>query len=109
MGPETGGAWREEREETRHHCHGAEVSRLAASSMGERRRVRALAEQQPGDDAGSSVIKNIEEKRKTKRKRRVPVTALNAWPNFHSQEWNGRSTIRWQHRLKREHPTCTRR
>jgi len=32
-----------------------------------------------------------------------------AWPNFQSNRWNGRSTIRWQHRLKRERPTCTER
>jgi hypothetical protein len=37
------------------------------------------------------------------------VTALIAWPNFHSQERNGRSINRWQHRLKREHPTGTER
>jgi hypothetical protein len=34
------------------------------------------------DHSGSSVIKNIVEKRKTKLKRRVPVTALIAWPSF---------------------------
>jgi hypothetical protein len=37
------------------------------------------------------------------------VTALIAWPNFHSSEWKERSLNRWQHRLKREHPTCTER
>src|SRR5450755_4822634 len=31
-----------------------------------------------------------------------------AWPNFH-REMEERSTNRWQHRLKREHPTCTER
>ena len=36
------------------------------------------------------------------------MTALMAWPNFH-REMEERSTIRWQHRLKREHPTCTER
>jgi hypothetical protein len=36
------------------------------------------------------------------------VTALMAWPNFH-REMEERSTIRWQHRLQREHPTCTER
>jgi hypothetical protein len=36
------------------------------------------------------------------------VTASMAWPNFH-REMEERSTNRWQHRLKREHPTCTER
>ena len=36
------------------------------------------------------------------------MTALIAWPSFHPR-WKQRSTIRWQHRLKREHPTCTER
>src|SRR5580700_11358875 len=43
-----------------------------------------------------------------KPKRRVPVTALIAWPSFHLR-WKQRSKIRWQHRLKREHPTGTER
>jgi hypothetical protein len=60
--------------------------RTQNAAVSKRRSVRAVAEQQPGDDAGSSVIKNIEEKRKTKLKRRVPVTALIAWPSFHLQD-----------------------
>jgi hypothetical protein len=32
-----------------------------------------------------------------------------AWPSFHPLKMEPRSTIRWQHRLKREHPTCTER
>ena len=36
------------------------------------------------------------------------MTASMAWPNFH-REMEERSKIRWQHRLKREHPTCTER
>src|SRR5271168_936325 len=31
-----------------------------------------------------------------------------AWPDFH-REMEERSTNRWQHRLQREHPTCTER
>src|SRR6266498_1881162 len=31
-----------------------------------------------------------------------------AWPDFH-RGWKSRSTNRWQHRLQREHPTCTER
>jgi hypothetical protein len=34
------------------------------------------------------------------------VTALIAWPTS-ILEMEERSTNRWQHRLKREHPTCT--
>jgi hypothetical protein len=37
------------------------------------------------------------------------VTASMAWPNFPSTKMEQRSTNRWQHRLKREHPTCTER
>jgi hypothetical protein len=35
----------------------------------------------------------------------APSSAM-AWPNFH-REMEERSTNRWQHRLQREHPTCT--
>jgi hypothetical protein len=38
----------------------------------------------------------------------APCTTHPIWPNFH-REMEERSTIRWQHRLKREHPTCTER
>ncbi len=48
-------------------------------------------------------------KGKAKAQSRVSVTASIAWPDFHSYEWNERSKIRWQHRLKREHPTGTER
>jgi hypothetical protein len=41
-------------------------------------------------------------------KRRVPVTASMAWPTP-STKMAERSTNRWQHRLKREHPTGTER
>jgi hypothetical protein len=37
------------------------------------------------------------------------VTASIACPEFHSYGMELRSTIRWQHRLKREHPTFTER
>ncbi len=40
--------------------------------------------------------------------RRVSVTALIAWPTS-MLEMEERSPIRWQHRLKREHPTGTER
>ena len=37
------------------------------------------------------------------------MTALIAWPRFHSEERNCRSINRWQHRLNRERPTGTER
>ena len=37
------------------------------------------------------------------------MTALIAWPGFTPQEQNHRAINRWQHRLKRERPTCTER
>ncbi len=37
------------------------------------------------------------------------MTALMAWPRFHSEEQNHRALNRWQHRLNRERPTCTER
>ena len=48
-------------------------------------------------------------RKKPKTQSRVPVTALMAWPRSHIQEQSHRATIRWQHRLKRERPTCTER
>ena len=47
-------------------------------------------------------------KKEQKPKRRVPVTASIAWPTS-IREMDERSKIRWQHRLKREHPTGTER
>ena len=77
--------------------------------MGKRRSVRTAAEQQSESDSGSRISQKRSTKGKAKAQSRVPVTALIAWPTFHSQEWDRRSTNRWQHRLKREHPTCTER
>jgi hypothetical protein len=51
------GAWRKEREETRHRCHGPKVSRVAASSVGERRGLRTVAQQQSAGCKGSSISK----------------------------------------------------
>jgi hypothetical protein len=77
--------------------------------VGKRRSVRTAAQQQSESDAGSRISQQRSTKGKAKAQRRVPVTALIVWPTFHSQEWDRRSTNRWQHRLKREHPTCTER
>jgi hypothetical protein len=40
---------------------------------------------------------------------RVPVTASLAWPNTPSVRSSEGRNNRWQHRLNREHPTCTER
>ncbi len=83
---------------------------VAASLMGERRSVRAAA-QQPAESRCRWQHKGkiILRKEKTKAQSRVPVTASIAWPRFYRLRWKGRSIIRWQHRLKRERPTCTER
>jgi hypothetical protein len=41
--------------------------------------------------------------------RRVTVTAFSGRTAFSYIQVKERSRIRWQHRLKREHPTCTER
>ena len=103
------GARRKERKETSHHCHGAKAGRVAASPLGERRSLRTAAQQQ----AESACRRRHKTKRrsakgKTKAQSRVSVTAFNRLAHFH-QRMDERSIIRWQHRLKREHPTCTER
>jgi hypothetical protein len=54
-------------------------------------------------------VKTVPGGEKTKAQSRVPVTALMGWPRFTFQEQNHRAPNRWQHRLKRERPTCTER
>ncbi len=41
----------------------------------------------------------------------LPQQRVDVLPHWHrpSLGWDGRSIIRWQHRLKREHPTGTER
>ena len=56
LGTEAGRAWRKEREETSHHCNRTKISCLVASTLGERRSLRTVA-QQPGYDRGCSVAK----------------------------------------------------
>ena len=110
---ERGGKKREEASDRRHR---KKAGGVAASPVGERRSVRTVAQQQPNDSGGSRVkqkgktkIKTVPGREKTKAQSRVPVTALMAWPRFHSKEQNHRAPNRWQHRLKRERPTCTER
>src|SRR5439155_2462175 len=50
-------------------CHGTKISRVAASSVGERRSIRTLTKQQPDCDASSSSLKHS---RKGKTKPKTP-------------------------------------
>jgi hypothetical protein len=59
--------------------------------LGERKSVRAIAQQRPNGNYGCRVKQNSKTKvkivpgrEKTKAKARVPVTALIAWAAFHS-------------------------
>jgi hypothetical protein len=109
-GPEAGRARREEREEASDHCHRAKAGGVAASSLGKRRSVRAVAQLQSDGNAGNSVKQNRSPKGKTKSpKRRVPVTASMAWPNFHPGDETGGRQSGGSTGCKRERPTCTER
>ncbi len=69
LGPEAGGAWRKERQEASHRGHGKKTGGVAASSVGERRSVRSVTQQQPKDSSGSRVkIKTAPRGEKTKAK-----------------------------------------
>jgi hypothetical protein len=54
-GAEAGRARWEKREEASHHCDSEKARGVAASLMGERRGVRALAQQPPESDAGGGI------------------------------------------------------
>jgi len=57
---------------------------LAASLVGERRGLRTTAQQQTGAIAGSRIVSDSLI-RSTAPQRRLPLTALMAWPNFHRE------------------------
>ena len=91
LGTEAGRAWWEERKETSDRGDRQKAGSVAASSVGERRSVRTVAQQQPNDRGGSRVkqnskarIKTVPGREKKKAQSRVPVTALMAWPRCHS-------------------------
>ena len=86
LGSEAGRAWRKKREEASHRGHRKKAGGAAASPVGERRSVRTAAQQQPKRDAGGqqTKVKIVLGREKTKAQSRVPVTALMAWPRFHS-------------------------
>src|ERR1035441_2387771 len=104
MGSETGRAGWQEWKETGHHCYRSQAGGPAASAVGRWRSIRTAAQHEADDISSSLVDRNTAEAQS-----RVPVTAQMAWPNFYLRWWKPRSPNRWQHRLKREHPTCTER
>jgi len=55
LGSETSRAWQEKREEASHRGHGEKAGGVAASPVGERRSVRAVAQQPRNDSCGSCV------------------------------------------------------
>src|SRR5206468_1051170 len=105
-GSETGRARRQEREETSHYWGGAQAGGLAASAVDKRRGLRTIAEQ-PTARAGSRVMKGSSLKNRCEAPAPSSGDCVNRLAQLPSAGWNGRSLIRWQHRLKREHPTGT--
>src|SRR5262249_52906830 len=63
--------------------------------------------------AGHSRLKTTSQNRSRKRKRQKPKPSsgdcVNRQAHVSALQRNDRSLIRWQHRLKRERPTCTER
>src|SRR5437899_2269935 len=106
LGSETGRARRQEREETSHYWGGAQAGGLAASAVDKRRGLRTIAEQ-PTARAGSRVMKGSSLKNRCEAPAPSSGDCVNRLAQLPSAGWNGRSLIRWQHRLKREHPTGT--
>jgi hypothetical protein len=84
LGAENGGAWWKEWQETRYRCHREKAGDVAASLVGERRSLRTIEQQQPSEGGGSRVRTKPFQEEKDKSQSRVPVTALIAWPSFHS-------------------------
>jgi hypothetical protein len=91
VGTETGGAWWKKRKEASHCGHGKKAGGVAASPVGERRSVPTVAQQEPNHSGRSRVKqegknnpKPFQEEKRQKAQSRVPVTALIAWPTFHS-------------------------
>jgi hypothetical protein len=98
LGTEAGGARWKERKEASDCCDCDKAGGVAASPVGERRSVRTVAQQQSSDSDGSRVEQN-----------RKPTSK--SCPGREETKAQSRvgGPIRWQHRLKRERPTCTER
>src|SRR5436190_10329798 len=85
---------RTKRQEASHRCDCEKAGSVAASPVGEWRSVRAIAQQLSSCSYSSRIkTKPFPRKRKDKRQKtkdkspsRVPVTASNAWPRFHSSK-----------------------
>ncbi len=83
LGSETGRARRKEWEETSGDGGGAKVGRPAASTVGERRNLRAAAQPARVHYRSRVLDPGLEKAgEKSKSNRRVPVTAIIAWPNL---------------------------
>ena len=69
LGTEAGRAWRKERQEASDRCDREKAGGVAASSVGERRSVRTVAQQQPNDSGDSRVkTKPFQEEKRQKPK-----------------------------------------
>src|SRR5881394_249183 len=67
LGLETSRTWRKKRKEAGHRGHGKKAGRVAASPVGKRRSVRAIAQPQPNDSCGSCVKTKSSRKRKNRK------------------------------------------
>src|SRR5208282_1585053 len=72
LGSEVGRARREKREEASHRGHGQKAGGVAASPVGKRRSVRAIAQQPPNHSCGSCVKTKSFQEEKDKSQSRVP-------------------------------------
>src|SRR5215467_13294784 len=70
VGIEAGGTRRKKRKEASHRGHGEKTGGVIASFVGERRGVRALAQQQRNDSGGSGIKSNGKTKRQKQNRSR---------------------------------------
>ena len=88
LGTEAGGAWWEKRQEAGPRGDRPKTGSVAASPVGERRSVRAIAQQPPNGSGGSRIKQKTKPtsksfpERKIKVQSRVPGAALIAGPTF---------------------------
>jgi hypothetical protein len=91
LGSETSRTWRKERQEASHRGHREKAGGAVASPVGERGGIPTVVQRHPNHRGrsriktnGKTKIKIVPGREKTKAQSRVPVTALIAWPAFHS-------------------------
>jgi len=106
LGAEAGGARGEEWKETNGDCDRTKAGGVAASLVGEWRGLRTTAQQPSGAIAGGRIVQVHGSE--TPRPAPSSGDCVNGLAQLPSRDGK-RSTIRWQHRLQREHPTCTER